>query len=450
MTIRGGRSSGGAAAGGLARAVPACLLVLLASCGTPFRDVGHQTAKLDAGFAAEVDRLEALPGETLGWSRALALQAERNLELKSAANSIVAAEDRVRQVFRDLIPGAGISGNLTKALTDLGTLNRDDVALSLYGFLNVPGVVQQRTRYYSACLELIRARWAYELKQRELAIRLHEVFLREEVFAQRERNLLASMRWQTQSVAELGLEANPAVIERETLRWALQRERMAMQTELSGLLGSSARNWRPDPRGLPKHDYLADPPDLRNTARIGVLFRQLQAVELEGARLAESGVKLRYWPDLSINITSPPIYEIPGSRRGDWNFDDVFVNLSSSVVFDTRGQLAVQLRETRRQVAVLRARLEEENTRTIQKLVTARRALEMNRQQLRLTELRLDAMRGLERSLDPARNREQLERLLALDERRAGLMLERAQLQAMFWLMDERKWQRPVWPVPER
>jgi len=425
------------------------ILLLLASCATPYRDVDLQTAKLDASFATEVGRLEALPEATLDWPRALAIQTERNLDLKSAANSITAAEDRVRQVFRDLIPGAGISGNVVKSITELGSLGREDIALSLYGFLNVPGLLQQRTRYYSACLELIRARWAFELKQRELTIQLHELFLREEVFSQRERNLLASMRWQAPSVTELGLEANPAAIEREGVRWSLQRERRAMQTEISRVLGSSARDWNLDPRGLPRHDYVGTSLDLKNFRQTGMLFRQLQAVELEGARMAELGVKLRYWPDLSINLTTPPVYQIAGGRSVDWNLDQVLVNLSSSVVFDTRGQVGTQLAETRRQVAILRERLAEENTRTIQKLVIARRALDLNQKQLRLTELRLDAMRGLGRSLDPARNRDQLERLLALDERRSALLFEKSQLQAMFWVMDERKWQRPVWPVPE-
>ncbi len=427
----------------------AVLALLAASCASPFRNVDRQAERLEAGFAAEVDRLQSLPGQRLTWDRALALQHERNLDLRSSANAIASAEDRVRQTFRDLLPGAAISTTLNHALTDLSSLSERDVALSLYGFLNVPGLVQHRTRYYSACLELIRARWAHELKQRELTIQLHELFLREEVFAQRERNLLASMRWQTPGIAEIGLDANPATLERESLRWSLQRERQAMQTEIARLLGSSARDWRLDPSTLPQHDYLSSPLDLKDTRRTGVLFRQLQAVELEGARLAELGVKLRYWPDISVNLSSPPIYQVAGGRSIDWDIDQVLLNLSSSVSLDTRGQIGAQLRETRRQVAVLRERLAEQNTQTIQNLLIARRALEMNQKQLRLTELRLEAMRGLDRSLDPARNRDQLERLLALDQRRAALLLERSQLQGMFWLMDERKWNRPKWRKPE-
>jgi hypothetical protein len=425
------------------------LLVAIASCSAPYRNVDRQTKRLDAGFAAEVERLESLPGETLNWQRALAIQRERNLELRASRNAIASAEDRVRQVFRDLLPGAGISGNVVKSISDLGSLGQEDVALSLYGFLNVPGLLQQRSRYYAACLELMRARWAYELKQRELTIQLHELFLREDVFSQRERNLLASMRWQSQSIAELGLDANPAALEREGIRWSLQRERRAMRTEIARVLGSDAREWRLDPHGLPQHDYLTRPLNLKNARHTGLLFRQLQAVELEGARLAEFGIRLRYWPDLSINLASPPVYQIAGGRAADWSLDQVLVNLSSGLTFDTRGQTASQLAEVRRQVAILRERLAEENTRTIQKLLIARQALELNQKQLRLTELRLEAMRGLNRSLDPARNRDQLERLLALDERRAGLLLENSQLQAMFWFMDERKWQRPVWPIRE-
>ena len=164
--------------------------------------------------------------------------------------------------------------------------------------------------------------------------------------------------------------------------------------------------------------------------------------------MRELGVRLLYWPDLSVNLSSPPLVSVQGGTSSRWSFDQIFVNAATSLNLDVRGSVAMQLRETKRDIALLTDTLREKNTQTIQRLLLAREALQLNARQLRLTEFRLDALRGLPRSLEPATVQANLERLLTLDEQRTSLLLERAQLEALFWLIDETQWSRPAWPEP--
>jgi hypothetical protein len=427
----------------------ALLAAGLAGCRSPLADVRQREPVVAGEFREEVRRLETLPGEELGWARARALLLERNLELRQARNAAISAEERLRQVWRDLRPGAALTANLVKGLTQLGNLDSSDASLSLYAFFNVPGVVQFRVRHYAAGLELVRARWAAELKERELTIRLRDLFLRAELLRQRRQNLALAALWQEAGPAgRASFDAEPKALQRETALWGITREEDAQQAAFAQLLGDSGRRWRPAAAGLPALPYQADAPNVADTEKFGLLYRQLQAVELEGARLREFGVRLQHWPDLTITLTSPPLAGVQGGREQRWDFDQVVTALTASVNLDLRGAIAQQLEETRRDVALLTDALRAKNTETIQNLLVAREALQRNALRLRLTEQRLNALRGLPRSLEPAVARVNLERLLTLDEQRTGLLLERAQLEALFWLLDEARWPRPAWPEP--
>lgn len=428
-------------------AASACAAALV-GCHSPLHDLRQREPVVADEFKQEVRRLEKLPDENLSWDRACALLRENNLELRAARQSVISSEERVRQIWRDLRPGAALTANLAKGLTQLGDLNSNDASLSLYAFFNIPGLVQFRVRHYATNLELIRARWAAELKERELIIRLRDQFLRADLLRQRRQNLALAALWQDASTGRSALDATPKSLQRESVLWTLRREADAQQTALAELLGDSSRRWQPRSDGLPALPYDTTPPDPADTESFGLLYRQLQAVELEGARLRELGVRLQYWPDLSVSLTSPPLAGVQGGRAQKWDFDQVVASFTTSLKLDLRGEISRELAETKRDVALLIDSLRTKNTQTIQNLLLAREALAINARDLRLTELRLDALRGLPRSLEPAVAQSSLERLLTLDEQRTSLLLERSQLEALFWLLDERRWSRQAWPEP--
>ena len=432
------------------KAVAAILALCVAGCRAPREGVAEQEVALAGRISEEVSRIENLGGESLSWKSALALMNERNIEINESRNQILSAEDSLKQIYRDLIPGGSISAGVNTALTDLANLSGDDFALSVFSFLNLPGVIAYRVRYYASTLELMRARWAYELRVREKTIQLHEVFLQQQLLLERTKNIRLSSRFQPRQSILSGLDTTPESLRKEELALNLERQSRAIQAQISRLLGSSRSRWKLDSSGLPDWDYVKRPLTLKNPKEFGTLFRQLQALQLEGQRLSKLGVKLRYWPDLRISVSTPALFTVTEGRRNGFDFDQLFVSLSTSVQLDTRLSIWTQLKQLERRIALDRQRLAQENSILIEQLMTNQKALELNAKQIRLNEIRIRAMRKEERSLDPRKSRDQLENSLSLSERRASLIIEKANLQSSLWLLDERRWDRVKWDEPEK
>ncbi len=428
----------------MARPSTLCLLLLLpalAGCHSVRQQLQEAETELAERHGQQARALIDRRARLVDWPSALVMMQTHNLALQEHRDALLTAEERLRQVKRDLIPGAAITGNLTHALTQLGDLRGDDAAVSIYGFFNIPGLVQWRARQYATELQLVRTRWALDLKSRELTIQLRELFVRHELLKQRRRQLALAQRWQVSDPLALSLDASPPRIEHESLLRSLRLEEDSLQDAFAEILGDASVRWEPLPDYLPRFDYATAQPDPGDIDRFGGLYRRLQAVELEGARLRQRGIELQYWPDLHVNLSSPPFYQ---SQGGSWSADSILLNLGASVPLDFRGSIAQQLRETRRDFARLETALRDQNARAISKLLQARDSLQLNARQLRLAELRLEALRSLPPGLSPARARDNLERLLALDQQRTSLQLEQTRLEALFWILDETRWPQPA------
>ncbi len=423
----------------------ALLALVLAGCASPSaRLAERETARADAYREAAV-RSESLAPAPLTFTDALASLRERNLDLLAARHAIISAEENARQVYKDLLPGANLTGSLSRSVTDLANLSRTDLAYSAFAYINVPGLVQLRLRHYASRLELIRARWSCELKERELTVQLREAFLRADLLASRRRSLLASLQWETAASPLAGLEADPRGIERESILYSLRTEADALQLALAQLIGDDSHLWQPDLSDLPDLDYATASPDYADTTRYGQLFRQLQALDVEAIHLRERGVKLRYWPDLRLSLSSPPLYQYAGGNTSSWDVDQVLFSANTSVPLDIQGNISRQLRETRRARDLQFARMAEQLNITLQRLSASRDALALTARRLRIAELRLQGLRTLPLTQSPDSVRQNLDRLLRLDEQRASLLLERARLEHLFWILDESRWQRPDW-----
>jgi len=418
--------------------------MILAGCTSPSDKVKSIASELATDYQQHVVAHRTRPVQTLDWPAALALMRVHNLELQQSRDAVTTAEENYRQINRDLIPGVAITANLTKALTDLGNLRGEDAALSIYGFFNLPGAFQWHMRRYSGELQLIRTRWAEELKQRELSIQLRELFLRSQLLNQRHEQLERSRRWQTTDPLFKSLETTAPQLERETLLHSLRMESETLQDSIAKLLGTSSCQWQLQSESLPRLEYLVTELDLADTARFGGLYRRLQAIELEGARLRQRGIKLQSWPDLQINLSAPPLYQSSGSASP--SASDIRLTLSSSLPLDLRGSLSQQLRQTKRDFARLESRLRQQNNQTIAALHRAQESLRLNNRQLRLTELRLDALSRLPLLTNPHHTRENLKLLLALDQQRTNLLLEKNHLEALFWILDESRWPATTTP----
>ncbi len=411
----------------------------LVGCTSAPRKVTEQETKVRAAYADELARVRNLEVRTLTWPEAHALLLGQNLTLRQGRDSITRARENRRRVFLDLLPIVNLGAGLSRALTDLGNVDADDLRFSVFSFVSVPGLVNLRTRHYTTALEQIRTDWAFQLKERELTAELYQTFIRYQGLEQRRQNLARTQLW---SIADSRrpLDADPEVIERETQLFAIRQELDALQARLAELLGSYDHRWQLDPADLPALDYLRHPLDLDDLDRTGVLFRRLQAAELEAGRLRELGVKLQYWPDLGFSLSSPPLYEVAGGTSRDWDIDQVNFNAQASLRLDTQWRTAFQLRDTRRQLKLMQAQLALQRTLAAQNLDTARHALALADTQLQFVNLRLEALEESPLSLNVAELRQQLQKLILLSEQRDNLLQQKARLESLFWITDEHAW----------
>ncbi len=421
------------------------LFALSASCHSPQSQVAEQETALASRISEQIFEIENRKGKRISWNSALDLMLRENLELRESRNQIITAQESVNQIYRDLIPGVSLTARLSRALTDFANLEQDDFALNIFSFINLPGVIAVRIRYYSATLSLMRAQWAYEASVREKTIQLHEQFLQQQLLLERTKNLRLSSRFQPKPSLLTALNSTPEALQKEELALTLERQNRTTQANISRLLGSSQSLWNLNTAQLPQWDYVKNPLPIKQPEKFGVLYRQLQALQLEGQRLSKLGVKLRYWPDIRFSVSSPTLLSVNGERRESFDIDQVFGSITTRVELDTRLSIWTQLKQLERSIAIDRERLEQENAILIGQLLTNQKALALNSRQTRLNEIRLKSLRREERSLDPRQNRDQLEKSLALSERRASLLIERAQLESSFWLLDERRWKRLTW-----
>jgi hypothetical protein len=386
--------------------------------------------------------LESRDAATLTYSQAWKLIVANNLELQQARNALEQSREARQRIFLDWLPSVNLSAGLNRALTDLGQVSSDDFRFNVFGAVNIPGLVNTRSRYLAAELAIIRAEWSLELKKRELAIRLRELFIRFENLARREQDLLENPLWlateRRVSVADL----QPEALERDNQLFGLRLERFSLQESLSRLLGDYSQAWVLDGNDLPQINYYQSPLDLTQPLTYGVLLRRLQAAEMEGLRLRRMGVSLGYWPDLSLNLSAPPLFSINQGQRQSFAIDSVQANFNSSMRLDTQLRLRDQLRDVDRQIAIMNERMTQEIISQIERLRLAQEELDMIQRRLEHLEFRLQLLQSVPAAATVEGLRAQLRNMVLLAEQRASLALQKAQTEAAFWLVDDPWWEK--------
>jgi len=420
-----------------------CVVLFFQSgCQSPRTGVEKKLATLGQAYEEDVLRLGNLEKRSLVWDEAWEMIESENLDLRQARDDVTRSQEQIERVFLDLLPTLSISTSLRKALTELGTVDKNDLSLNIFSAINVPGLVSMRTRYYTAVLTKLRSEWTLEMKRRELSANLYVQFIRYEGLNLRRDNLEQSQLWGQSSSLESRLQTNPEMIERDQQLFAIKLEANAQQESLAELLGAYTYEWQLDSTTLPELNYTDHPLELTKADSVGVLVRQLQATDLEAIRLRTLGIKLQYWPDVSASLSSPPIYSYSGGQSTNWSADDVALNAFVPLRIDTQLRTTYQLRDARRQAELTNERMRLEITRQVQKYLLASEELGLIQKQLRVAEVRIEALEQTPRGLSLEEWRAQLRNSILLSEQRASLRLQKARIETLFWIVDESRWPR--------
>jgi hypothetical protein len=420
-----------------------CLLSLLTLSGCQSPDKKLVSHYGDVSEVYQAYAIQPIETESLTWEDAEVRLLRGNLGLIGASNGILLARENTQRVFLNLMPSLNITANLAKRLTNIGQLDERDLDIGIFSSVSVPGIIQLRLNHYTALLQEVRAAWVWELEKRQRTVQLHQLFIRQKNLDRRSRTLRLSALADSQTgLAGEIVGERPAELERKNRLWALDRDYDRLQLDISRLLGDFSARWTLNTNSLP---ILYPPhtlPNLTEKDRIAVLWRQLQATELEAARLRERGAVLDYWPDLSLNLTAPPLYQRINGATRDFEGKEITSTFRSTLRVDTSLRNTYRLRQLRRNNAILLARIKEDVASLIQQLKDGQVAYRINAEEAVLVQTQYDLLlQNLSRGgMSNANNK--LESLLRLEEQLARIESEQAEIQALFWLLDESKWTR--------
>ena len=418
-----------------------CCGGLLVGCRGPERKVQEHMADLRQQWDSNVVKQANLPERVVDWNEAVGIMMARNLKLRQARNDLTNAQDAVRQVFKDFIPTLHVQAGVTKFFSEIQAISPEDVFVTGSSIFSVPGVINFRARLYAAQLMLLRSRAAVELSEREQIIDLYRLFYQATELNERNERLETE-----KATAQAMEQVDPFTgqlmkTQAETMDLGQAREQKALQDRLSEILGSREYWWVLSPLGLPDLRYDENPLPLTDTNRVAQLQMRLLAVELEAARAQLLGLKLRYWPELNINVSGPPWYtRSAGGREVFWDAERVQMSANLTWTIDTRGNLRRQIRQTKAYQELQKERYRQESLALINRLTFTQRLIGEVREQLAQVQAQLRVMDAI----PPAQTFASLEKFAvdyrSLTEQQTQLRRELSELNALFWFVDEDAW----------
>jgi len=419
------------------------LLTATSGCYSPSKKVAQNMRDLQFQWQTNVVHQIALPEKTLNWPGALAQLEAENIKLRRGRADITNAHENIRQVIKDLIPTVNLRSGVSKSVETLATTSFDDVTFNVDSFFNIPGFVSLSTRLFASRLALIHAETFYDLSWREQTIELYKLFLSFEDVAATEAQLQRQHSL-AQSISRVDTLAGEILLRDVTNRLVtLDRDRSALQDKAGDLFGNRDFYWHLVNEQLPELHYDKEPLELTDTNRVGRGQMKLAAIEFVAAWARIKGIQLQYWPELTLFITGPPVYQRNlGGSETFWDAGKIRVNANFFWRIDTRGQIANQLRQTRRDQDLQLTRLRQDALALIDKILAAQRLMGTLREQAdQLTEL-LPLLSQVPPASDYTGILKATETAQSLRDQERKLRRELAELNTVFWFVDETKWAR--------
>jgi hypothetical protein len=429
-------------------ALPAVIATWL-GCGSVDKRVGQRMDQLRVTWQTNLEHHANLPEQRIDWPTARQMMLERNLKLRQSRTDVTNAIENYRQIYRELMPTLNARAGVAKNLASLNSISPDDVTFSADSFFNVPGLVNFASRLYAGKLMMLRARTAYALAEREQTIELYRLFMGVQE-TQVEFDKLTVQRANASAMAQIdpftGRMLETELQLRETTAVKLERD---LQQRAADLLGSYDAKWALLTNGLPEFHYSTDPLPLSDTNRVAQLQLRLFAVELEAARLTLLGIRMRYWPELNIFVSGPPVYQRFAGGERWWDANQVRGSADLFWQIDTRGYISRQLKQTKRSQALQKERFQNESLSLMDRLLFTQDLMKRTQEQLTRTDREIAFMLAVPPAQNFSSVQKYIEDYRQLSQQQIRLRRELADFNALFWFMDDEAWPKPTsFPIP--
>jgi hypothetical protein len=295
-------------------------------------------------------------------------------------------------------------------------------------------------RHYTASLALVRAEYAYALKEREQTAALWMVFRAAKRLEEKKAWAKFVQRRNLESAFHSRVDSTMGEYMSD---YALKREESDLRNRFAKLLGDYRIEYIPDDTGLPELNYSKVKVDLGNTKEWGLLFNQYTATELEGARLRLLGAKLAYWPDIQISVQSPPLYKSDGDSYS-WSADALRLSTASIFRPDTTLSTSYSLMETKRQIALLKSFIHQSTAERLSKLRNQEEYSEVMTAREEELKRRMMQMLSASQATGYAEFAIWSDAFKNILTERIHLEEERDSLNSFYWLIHEPKWRVPM------
>jgi len=421
-------------------AVGLLVFAVVSGCVSPGGKVAEKLSELRPQWHTSAVHQASLPERILDWDAAVRHLRDHNLTLRRARVEVTNAHENYRQVFKDLLPQVTLRSGISQTIGEISATTWDDVAFDVFGFMNIPGLVSFHTRYFAARLAVLRAHTLHELAEREQTIELYKLMLsygeHQDAMAalQLEQRFASAVR----AVDEISGQVLQRAAEQREL--TLTREREALQQRAGDLLGDRRWQWTLSTNGAPAFSYDAEPLPVSDTNRIAKLQLRLVAIELVGVWARVTGIKLQYWPDLRVFLTAPPVYQRRGGNETFFDPEEIRVTAEVFWRLDTRGQIGRQLRQARRDEELRVARIRQEALALIDRILTAQKLLADVRTEIDELNQLIPIVESIAPPADFASIVSAAETRRGLRDQERRLRREMADLNMLFWFVDENKW----------
>lgn len=395
------------------------------------RSLDTDVAERQAAVAERWRALASQPARAitlLDWPDAVQRMEAGNLKLIKARESVRATEERLRQVPRNLIPELNLNFFANPNYDNLAAGGLGATYFFIGGLINLPNPLQYHYQAAQAELACLQARVNAEILRRDLQAKLYRLFRQASRLDAGDARRLALQR------LDDATHDHPFAQQIASLDATSRQHWLSLESDLADLLGDYSRRWRP--RGdspLPVMDYAAHPPALDGDHHFGALQITQAALQLVVLDAQKAGLLIGEWPQVSVLLSAPPIYQRSAGRDSYLSLDDLRLSLFAAYTTDLRGSRSLNRRQAARQREITRHELDVAMQAT---MVRLRNALELGRD-LRDKRLRLLDAAGLLRAAGD------LTSAYALQQQADDIQEQLDDLNLSFWVLDDPRWSHP-------
>lgn len=422
------------------------LAMPVSGCRSPSVVIQKETSALDVAWVRRTTAFSQRKTRAIAWPEALRLLEERNPELLRANETRMRAKRGIGQVYKNLLPYMQLRAGFDKRLNELDSISFDDVRWDLNAYSIFSGVFTLQRDVYAAELMYIRANMVREVTLREKIVELHRMFIAARQLQIARQRLAESERVLRDIPAtRRSLESAPATV--DSLRELLRASQAKLDGDLVKMFNLSDVDFELKGDGLPDVDYAKTPLDVTDSRRVGVLRRKLLAIELVGAQARVRGAKLEYWPDISVFLTSGPLWTTAGGQTLWWRTEDIRLSVSAYLPIDINGSIRNRVREAKSDLVLLEREIELREAILIAEFDDKHRALLQAERDVREQERKRSLLMQLI-SIEGSENLgERLRQWTDIEAGRENAVDTRAQLNAFFLFFDENFWTGPSAPA---